>query len=463
MKQAKQRLCFLIALLLLTAQIATAQGSAEYSSGLKFNLNQDGNKYIRFMFWNQVWARSIKNNPGTMIGGEPADRSFDVGLRRVRTIVYAQLSPRYLVGVHFGINNQTFTNGGATGTSGTGPYGAGKKPQIFYHDVWNEYALIPAKNTTTGKANKTTLYAGAGLHYWLGVSRMTSASTINFLMLDAPVFNWPTFEMSDQFIRPLGLYAKGYSGKLHYRVNVAKPFATNLNPEAGGEAVDNNGNAKASVGGYFDYQFFDQEGDLLPFRVGSYAGTKKVLNIGGGFFSNKDATKSLDVEGGLKKHNINIQALDVFADLPVGPKAKNMAVTAYSALYHYNFGPNYIRTVGVMNTGTANKDFTGLRAQEGAGNARYLLGTGNVWYTQAGLLLPKNISSKVRIQPMAAYTLKDLDALEEKGHYYDVGSNFFLDGHQSKITVQYSSRPLYHQNKVFERACEWVMQFQIAL
>jgi hypothetical protein len=27
---------------------------------------------------------------------------------------------------HFGINNQTFTNGGAAGTSGTGGYGAGK-------------------------------------------------------------------------------------------------------------------------------------------------------------------------------------------------------------------------------------------------------------------------------------------------------------------------------------------------
>jgi hypothetical protein len=31
---------------------------------------------------------------------------------------------------HFGINNQTFTNGGAAGSSGTG-YGAGKNEFIF--------------------------------------------------------------------------------------------------------------------------------------------------------------------------------------------------------------------------------------------------------------------------------------------------------------------------------------------
>jgi hypothetical protein len=45
---------------------------------------------------------------------------------------------------HFGINNQTFTNGGA-GTSGTGGYGAGKKPGLFFHDAWNEYVVLPEK------------------------------------------------------------------------------------------------------------------------------------------------------------------------------------------------------------------------------------------------------------------------------------------------------------------------------
>lgn len=66
---------------------------------------------------------------------------------------------------------------------------------------------------------------------------------------------------------------------------------------------------------------------------------------------------------------------------------------------------------------------------------------------------------------MAAYTLKNLEALNESGHYYDIGSNFFLDGHHSRITLQYSSRPLYHptSKKVMERAGELLLQFQVYL
>ncbi|WP_207495534.1 hypothetical protein [Aridibaculum aurantiacum] len=430
---------------------------------MKLNLDEKGSKYIRFIFWNQIWARSIKNNPGTLVGGEPSDRTFDIGARRIRTIAYAQLSPRYLIMAHFGINNQTFTNGGGTVSAGTGANGAGKKPQIFYHDVWNEYAIIPSKNAVTGKANKASLYAGAGLHYWNGISRLTSASTLNFLLIDAPLFNWPTLEISDQFVRQFGFYAKGHAGKLHYRFNVNKPFATNTAPVAAGVAVDNNGDPKPAVGGYVDYQFLDQENEVLPFRVGTYAGTKKVLNIGAGFYRTKDGTKSIIAENTIQKHDINIQAVDVFADLPFGSKEKNMAITASSTLYKYDFGPNYTRTIGLMNTGIVDPSFTGKRVQEGAGNARFLLGTGKIWYTQAGIMLPKNISSKVRFQPVAAYTLKDLEALEELGHYYDIGSNFYIDGHNAKITLQYSSRPLYHNKKVFTRAGEWQMQFQIYL
>ncbi|WP_187261867.1 porin [Pontibacter beigongshangensis] len=457
------KLWALVLLSMFTTTWAGAQGAADYGSGLKINLNEEGSKYVRFIFWSQIWAKSTQNNPGTLIGNEPTDHSFDIGARRVRTIAYAQLSPRYLIFTHLGINNQTFINGGANGTTGTGGFGAGKKPQIFFHDVWNEYAIIPAKNPLTGEANKYTLYAGAGLHYWLGISRMTSASTLNFLMVDAPIFNWPTLEMSDQFIRQYGLYAKGALGRLHYQGHINKPFATNLQPIADGPAVDNNGNPKASFGGYADFQLFDQEANVLPFRVGTYMGSKKVLNIGAGFYSNRDGTRNLSATGVTNKHDINILSMDVFADLPVGPGSKNMAVTTYSVLYNYDFGPNYMRTTGIMNTGVANPAFEGLRAQEGAGNARFSFGTGNVWYTQAGLLLPKDFCSKVRVQPVAAYTLKNLEALDETGHFYDIGANFFLDAHHAKITVQHSSRPLYYNNTVSDRAGEWIVQFQVYL
>jgi hypothetical protein len=65
--------------------------------------------------------------------------STDIGNRRLRFLAYAQVSKIHDLNP-FGINNQTFINGGAAGTSGTGGYGAGKKPGLFFHDAWNEYA-----------------------------------------------------------------------------------------------------------------------------------------------------------------------------------------------------------------------------------------------------------------------------------------------------------------------------------
>jgi hypothetical protein len=453
--------------LLLLSATSIAQGSTEYGSGLKINLKEDGSKYMRFIVWNQIWMRSIENNPGTMINGVAANNSWDIGARRIRALVYAQISPRYLILAHWGINNQTIVNGGGSGTSGTGGYGQGKKPQLFFHDVWNEYAVIPTTNPATKKTNKSTLYIGAGLHYWHGLSRMTSASTLNFMMIDAPIFNWPLIENSDQFARQFGLYAKGKIDKFTYRMHLNKPFATNQAPVPGGAAVDNNGTVAPSYGGYFDYQFLEQESNVLPFTVGTYVGSKKVFNIGAGFYTQKNGTLSQPTAGVFKRHNINMFAADVFADLPVGTKKSNKAITAYSVLYNYNFGPNYLRTVGIMNLGVNNPAFTGTRAKEGPGDARYLLGTGNIWYTQVGFLTGKGKAEKpkLRVQPIAAYAYKKFEALAEGGHYYDLGSNFFLDGHHSKITLQYSSRPLYNPttNKTFKRAGELLLQFQVFL
>jgi hypothetical protein len=39
-----------------------------------------------------------------------------------------------------------------------------------------------------------------------------------------------------------------------------------------------------------------------------------------------------------------------------------MAVTAYSVFYDYDFGPNYLRNVAIMNIGSVDPNFTGSRA-----------------------------------------------------------------------------------------------------
>ncbi len=198
-------------------------------------------------------------------------------------------------------------------------------------------------------------------------------------------------------------------------------------------------------------------------------GTKKVFNIGAGFYQNTEGTESwADTNAATKKaqkHDIFLYSVDAFADLPVGNKERGMAVTAYSVFYNYNFGPNYLRSIGIMNTGVNDPTFTGTRAAEGAGDARYSIGTGSIWYTQAGLLLPKQLSKKVRLQPFAALALKDFEALQENGSYWDAGANIFIDGHHAKLTAQYSSRPIYDNatKKVFDRKGEVIVQFQIYL
>ena len=441
-----------------------SQGSPDYGSGLKLNLNPEGDKYVRFILWNQIWLRNTEMNPGTMVSDEATKNSWNIGNRRLRALAYAQITKRYMVLMHFGINNQTFINGGAPGTTGTGGYGNGKKPQMFFHDAWNEYAVV-----LPGEAGEFSLSLGAGLHYYMGLSRMTMASTLNFLTVDSPIFTWPLIDNSDQFARQMGMFAKGKYGKFEYRFSLNKPFATNIAPvdvtnPAARVAVDNNGNPEFSKAGYVEYQFLDSESNLLPFKVGSYLGTKKVFNLGAGFYHQKDGTRT-SVNSQIEKHDIALYAIDAFADLPLGNAKNKMALSAYAGFYNYNFGPNYLRNLGIMNIGSNDPNFIGDKAIAGAGNLQPMIGSGNIYYLQAGLLLPSNADKpKIRIQPFAAYTNKNFKALENSSSQFDIGANWFIDGHHAKLTTQYSTRPTYTSASAEPKSKgEFILQFQIYL
>jgi hypothetical protein len=440
------------------------QGSPDYGGGLKININPEGDKYIRFILWDQFWLRNTQMNPGSMVAGEPTNNTWNVGNRRARILTYAQISKRYMILLHLGMNNQTFINGGATGTSGTGGYGNGKKTQLFFHDAWNEYAVV-----MPGEAGKFSLSLGGGLHYYMGLSRMTMASTLNFLTVDSPIFSWPLIDNSDQFARQMGIFAKGKYGKFEYRLSLNKPFATDLTPAnttvPGNEvAVDNNGNPNWSKAGYFEYQFLDTESNFLPFKVGSYLGTKKVFNLGAGFYHQAEGTRT-SVNSNIEKHDITLLAVDAFADIPVGNAKHKMAVSGYAGFFNYNFGPNYLRNLGIMNIAASDPNFAGQRAIAGPGNLQPMIGTGNVIYAQAGVLLPSQAEKpKVRIQPFAAYTHKDYEALDKASSQFDVGANWFLDGHHAKITTQYSTRPVYTSATESPTSKgEFIVQLQIYL
>jgi len=421
-----------------------SQGSPDYGSGLKINLNPNGDKYVRFILWDQFWIRNSDMNPGSMVGGEPTDNTWNVGNRRARILAYAQISKRYMILAHIGMNNQTFINGGAT--------------------AWNEYAVI-----LPGEAGKFSLTLGGGLHYYMGLSRMTMASTLNFLTVDSPIFSWPLIDNSDQFARQMGVFAKGKYGKFEYRMSLNKPFATDLipantlNPNSA-VAVDNNGNPNWSKAGYFEYQFLDSESNTLPYKVGSYLGTKKVFNLGAGFYHQKDGTRT-SVNSSIEKHDITLLSADAFADIPLGNAKNKMAVSAYAGYFNYQFGPNYVRNLGIMNVAANDPNFVGQRAIAGSGNLQPMIGTGDIIYAQAGLLLPNQAEKpKIRIQPFAAYTHKNFDAYEKSSSQFDIGANWFLDGHHAKVTTQYSTRPVYTSPTESPTSKgEFIVQLQIYL
>ena len=143
-----------------------------------------------------------------------------------------------------------------------------------------------------------------------------------------------------------------------------------------------------------------------------------------------------------------------------------MAITGYAGFFNYNFGPNYLRNIGIMNPAVTAPDYGGNdRLISGAGNAQPMIGTGNIFSTQAGFLLPKySEKSKLRVQPFAAFTHKDFEALPVGVNNFDVGANWLIDGHHAKITTQYSVRPGVEVVSGKKRSYgEFIAQLQIYL
>lgn len=421
-----------------TAQ-GTAPATVDHSyKPIVLKLDEKGAKFIRLITWHQLWVSHTANNPGTLdVNGNIQQSATDISIRRSRFLIQAQVSPRFMIISHWGINNQSFINGGSAGTLGTGSSAAGqggKRPQMYIHDAWTEYAIKPGK-----------LHLGTGLHYWNGVSRMSNHSTLNFMTLDAPVFNWYNIETTDQFARQLGIYAKGQLGRFDYRMSVNKPFAFGSALSAVSSAIATNViNEHWSTAGYFNYMFWDKESDVLPYCVGTYLGAKKVLNIGAGWYSHKGATANkTSATAAVKEYTQKNFGLDFYMDMPLNKK-KGTALSAYSVFYYSDYGPNYLRNIGILNlhsstqTVAANPD----ASWAGGGNVQPTIGTGNIWYTQLGYLLPK-LKNGTAFMPFATFTYKNFDRIGKASAQTDLGMNYFISGHNAKLTLQYSTRPVY--------------------
>jgi hypothetical protein len=392
-----KKITFLFLLLWLSAGAqAQTKPPTEYGSGLKVSLNEDGSKYFRLIAWTQFqlnFAETTAVSGNDVITATPS-------LRRSRLLMFAQLNDRFLILTHFGLNNLF--------PAGLHPTGQSSQAQLFMHDAWVEYKVLDQ------------LYLGGGLHYWNGISRATNQSTLNMLALDNPRHAWATIGTSDQFARHLGIYAKGKLGKLDYRLawNAASVNSLDINNGQNPTANQAAYTGRSTFGvessnifaGYLNYQFLDQESNKLPYFVGTYFGTKKVFNLGAGFFTHPNGSVILDNSGQNLGQNVLLWAVDAFTELPFG--TKNAAFTGYASWQNNDFGTNY--------------QLDGDRQD---------IFTGNVLYGQAGVLLPH--SGKAAWQPYATVTAKTIENGSNSATDLGLGMNYLINGHHAKLSLEY--------------------------
>lgn len=356
---------------------------------LTVKLDESGSKYIRFIMWHQIWATTNNLDSDAKLRITPS-------IRRSRFLAFAQVSPKFLILTHFGLNGLSPTNLTALGNNGDAP-------QLFLHGAWTEFKI------------NNKLFIGGGLHYWKGLTRLANQSTLNFMTLDQsrPFVHWHSLGITDQFARHIGIYAKGRLGKVDYRIALNAPTRSPLG--AGRDYGLNNSNLTYTgvstpneegevtggsiIEGYFTYSFFDKESTKLPYYVGTYLGKKKVFNLGAGFFAHPNGMFNSNTGA---HESVSHFAADAFLDLPTNGGGLN----AYASYQNFNYGDNYV--------------------------SRWA-GTGSVVYAHLGYYV-----KSANIMPYVAFQASNYEGLPDNNpSAIDVGLNYYILGHNAKLTLEY--------------------------
>lgn len=445
----KQAILFLSVLCGYQAQSYAQSLNNRFKDGLKLYMSDDSTRYIKATGMAQIWTRYNSNNPGSTIYGTSKGETFDVGLRRVRFSLLAQVTKKAFFYTQVGVNSINSLSA--------------RKSGLFFHDVTGEYNIY-----------KNYITIGGGLSGWNGTSRFSSSAVGSIFGLDLPVVQETTNDVTDQFVRKLGLFAKGKISGFDYRFSVSNPFPVQnaLSAVATLPATGTNTSyfstkaPNVQYQGYVMWQFWDKESNQLPYMTGSYLGKKRVLNVGAGFAFQKDAMWYRNTGGDTISKPLQQFGIDVFYDAYLN-KEKQNAITAYVSFLNYNFGPNYIRNAGAMNTANGVNNYGSFN---GAGNAFPLIGTGQVVYVQAGYLFRKDLlGSHGTLQPYVSGIYANYEKLKDPVKVFDIGINWLMAGNNSKLTLDYQSRPVFNTSPngdVSEtpsaRRGQVVLQYQIA-
>jgi len=403
---------------------------------MKLKLNEDGSHYIKGTFLNQVWVRYNQSNPGTLVLGEPADQTVDIGLRRTRLQFFGQLTDHVFFYTQFGQNNFNYLSGQNATNTGN------RKFQAFFHDALGEYKVWRGNDR---------LFLGGGLTITNGLSRFSQPSVGTIMTMDVPVFAQATVDQTDEFSRKLSVYARGQVGRLDYRLVLSDPFPITSNgvpsPPLSSSATFSQRGHHKQYQGFFAYNFFDKESHVTPYMTGTYLGKKKVFNLEAGFIKqNKAMWTKETLASDTMYHAMNLYSVALYYDAPLNA-SKGTALSAYAGFFGYDFGPDYLRYNGIMNPANGLK---GGNILNSSGNAFPMFGTGQVIYAQVGYLMKRDLlgAEHGTLMPYASLMSADYDKLSSRMNVYNIGLNWLLKGHSSKLSLDYQSRPVYEQQGV---------------
>jgi hypothetical protein len=426
--------------------------------GLVVPLNKEGTANVRFITLLQTWARYTDYNPGTIYKEKERASNYDFALRRIVFTAVAQLNPKVLL----------VLNIAGSGSSGEGTFQPALNLGVL--DAYGEYKFSKA------------LHIGAGLHQWTGFSRLNADAVGSLLNLDQPAFQQISWNKNDKLGRFLGIYAKGELGKLNYRVSVNEAFVSPVTNFAAntGRGSPNGGtinteakNAQLNVAyfnptavskivqGYVEYAFWETENHVTPYEVSTYQGSKKLLNVGAGFYYRNNGMltptaielrdpslpeSSTNTKLLKSANETDIKAFAIDATL-LYPFSKNLdGIAIYAGYFHTDLGPNYYSLTNIVNVTTATANASSIN---GSGNAYPAAGTGNTFYVQAGYIAPKQLVKGSRLGIFTTYQHSKFEALKDAVQVYEAGLNWFINGNKVRLTVMYRNRPVYKGNAAF--------------
>lgn len=393
----------------------------ETKSPFKVNLSEDGKTYIKFGMNLQIWGRYTELNPGSKVGDNVVDETYDVVIRRLRLQAMGMLTDKVFFHLQLGQNNINFQQN-------NNPSNA----PLSLLDAIGEYHF------------SDKLHIGGGLTAWgAGTTRYSAQSSSSQLTLDAPIYQQNINTSGTFGNRNLSIYAKGMFNKLNYQVAITNPYRNatntlNLNSTVSTETP------RAQYSGILTYAFLEQESNIEPYSKGTYLGTKRVFNLGLGYLTQSKAMWHQDATNPtiIKHDDENILGLDVFYDSPLS--AKGDALTLYAAYNNCNYGKNYIRNIAVPNPALNDNSLI-----NGSGNGFIGVGTGNIYYAQAGYLFAKSVNSKTKgkTQVYAAGQIADLEALDSPMSMYELGVNYYFTGTLGpKVTLGYQNRAIFDKS-----------------